>query len=996
MNHLDFSLEIKDLPAPADPVLCALGNDRWIEALGSTGDSDCQAVAQGTPVNPFVGPLLDSLFGNSPYLTQCALSNPKFILEIINHGPEWACGNIKDRLTHLGNNRGADEALMMRELRQAKRDLSLAVAVADIANIWSVEQITCALSDFADKTLSCAASYTLRKAAASGAITLAHEDDPERDSGYIILGMGKLGAGELNYSSDIDLIILFDPEVIQSDKPGDLQRQFVRITRNLVKVMDERTADGYVFRTDLRLRPDPGATPITVSVQAAEVYYESLGQNWERAAMIKARPVAGDIQAGNAFIDWLTSFVWRKHLDFEAIRDIHSIKRQINAHRGGSTIALAGHNIKLGRGGIREIEFFTQTQQLIWGGRSSELRKIKTVDALETLAEKERIDPSVATEMTTSYRFLRRVEHRLQMVDDAQTHTLPSDDNGLNKIAIFLGYENAETFGEALLSHLRTVETHYAALFEGSAPLSIEGEVRGNLVFTGADTDPETLRTLESMGFENPQAVDSMVRGWHHGRYRSTHNTRARQLLTELMPVLLTELGDTANPDQAFLRFNKFLARLPAGIQLFSMFHSNPHLLTLVAEIMGEAPKLAQHLSHKPSVLDSVLDPKFFDAPPSPDELHRDLEAILQQTEYVEEMLDATRRWANDRWFQIGVQSLRGHQQPKTTAIALSYIAECSVVLLNSAMAKEFELRHGVVPGSEMVVLALGKLGGREMTSTSDLDMIFVYKAPAEAKNSNGPKPLALTQYFARLSQRVINSITAQTSEGRLFEVDMRLRPSGNAGPIASSLQAFVQYHDELSWTWEHMAMTRARVVAGPPNLRQEVEGVITEVLTQPRDSSKLLTDVAEMRSRIDNEHHTENPLAVKHLRGGLVDIEFISQYLQLKHAHEHQEILSPNTHKAIGNLMEYGFLNNKNGETLISALELWQGIQGLFRLTMEEHIPKDLDHEIPKGLQEGLATLGQVDNFKSLLEKISITAGAVQRIFKALIETPAGQIKAK
>jgi glutamate-ammonia-ligase adenylyltransferase len=426
------------------------------------------------------------------------------------------------------------------------------------------------------------------------------------------------------------------------------------------------------------------------------------------------------------------------------------------------------------------------------------------------------------------------------------------------------------------------------------------------------------------------------------------------------------------------------------------MFHSNPHLLTLVAEIMGEAPKLAQHLSHKPSVLDSVLDPKFFDAPPSPDELHRDLEAILQQTEYVEEMLDATRRWANDRWFQIGVQSLRGHQQPKTTAIALSYIAECSVVLLNSAMAKEFELRHGVVPGSEMVVLALGKLGGREMTSTSDLDMIFVYKAPAEAKNSNGPKPLALTQYFARLSQRVINSITAQTSEGRLFEVDMRLRPSGNAGPIASSLQAFVQYHDELSWTWEHMAMTRARVVAGPPNLRQEVEGVITEVLTQPRDSSKLLTDVAEMRSRIDNEHHTENPLAVKHLRGGLVDIEFISQYLQLKHAHEHQEILSPNTHKAIGNLMEYGFLNNKNGETLISALELWQGIQGLFRLTMEEHIPKDLDHEIPKGLQEGLATLGQVDNFKSLLEKISITAGAVQRIFKALIETPAGQIKAK
>ena len=579
------------------------------------------------------------------------------------------------------------------------------------------------------------------------------------------------------------------------------------------------------------------------------------------------------------------------------------------------------------------------------------------------------------------------------MVNDAQTHTHPADHEGLNKIAIFLGYENTEMFGEDLLRHLRNVETHYAALFEESEPLSIQGDVRGNLVFTGADTDPETLSTLENLGFENPPAVDSMVRVWHHGRYRSTHNTRARQLLTELMPVLLKSLADTANPDQAFLRFNEFLAGLPAGIQLFSMFHSNPHLLNLVAEIMGEAPKLARHLSHKPSVLDSVLDPGFFDAPPNPDELHKELEAMLHQTEFVEDPLDATRRWANDRWFQIGVQSLRGHQHPQTTAEALSDIAECSVDLLNSAMAKEFTHRHGVVPGSEMVVLALGKLGGREMTSTSDLDMIFVYKAPADAKSSDGPKPLVLTQYFARLSQRVINSITAQTSEGRLFEVDMRLRPSGNAGPIASSLQAFVQYHNDLSWTWEHMAMTRARVIAGPPDLRREVESVIAEVLTRPRDGSKLLADVASMRSRMDDEHHTENPLAIKHLRGGLVDIEFISQYLQLRHAHEHPEILSPNTHKALESLIKYGLLNSKDGHNLIDALELWQGVQGLFRLTMEENIPENLDHDIPKGLQEDLATLAQVDNFTSLLDKISIRAGAVQQIFTALIEAPASQI---
>jgi glutamate-ammonia-ligase adenylyltransferase len=993
MNHLNFSFDTKAAPAPADLAACARGHQRWTAAVLVTENSASNPNKQGNRQKSSLNKLLDSIFGNSPYLSDCAISNPSFVLEIIENGPDWACAKIYKRLTDLHGNIGIDEANLMRELRRAKRDLSLTVAIADIIDIWPVEKVTQALSDFADKSLSCATSFILRKFAKLGAIALNDQDNPELGSGYIILGMGKLGASELNYSSDIDLIILFDPEIISSEKPNDLQRQFIRITRNLVKIMDERTADGYVFRMDLRLRPDPGATPIAVSMQAAEIYYESLGQNWERAAMIKARAVAGDIQAGTSFIDWLTSFVWRKNLDFEAIQDIHAIKRQINAHRGGSKVALAGHNIKLGRGGIREIEFFTQTQQLIWGGRNLELRKIKTVDALASLANHERISHDVASEMTTSYRFLRKVEHRLQMINDAQTHSLPMDEKAFADVSIFLGYANAEEFGEDLIQHLRTVESHYANLFEESEPLSIEGEIHGNLVFTGADADPETLRTLKNLGFTEPKVIDSSVRIWHHGRYRSTRNTRSQQLLTELMPTLLRSLAGTASPDQAFLRFDKFLANLPAGIQLFSMFHSNPHLLELVSEIMGEAPKLAEHLSQNPSVLDSVLDPGFFDKPPSADILHQELNTVLQRSEFVEDTLDLTRRWAHDHWFQIGVQLLRGHQGPEAAARALSNIAECSVDLMHSKMFDEFCRAHGTVENAEMIILALGKLGGREMTPTSDLDMIFIYSVPSAVKSSDGPKPLSLTQYFARLSQRVINSISAQTSEGRLFEVDMRLRPSGNAGPIASSLHAFTQYHNELSWTWEHMAMTRARVISGPPKLRKHVQKIITDVLTRPRDLNKLLADVASMRNRINDKRHTENFLSVKHLRGGLVDIEFISQFLQLKYANKYPSILSANTKTALENLMSQKLLSDADGKVLIGALGLLQNIQVLMRLTIDEAAEKEQDHEIPNGLQEDLAKVGQVNNFTTLLKKIATTATAVLEIFERLIEAPARQL---
>ena len=392
-----------------------------------------------------------------------------------------------------------------------------------------------------------------------------------------------------------------------------------------------------------------------MSVPAALAYYESVGQNWERAALIKARPVAGDRAAARRFLRELQPFIWRKNLDFAAIQDIHSIKRQINAHRGGGKIAVEGHDIKTGRGGIREIEFFAQTQQLIWGGRLQELRVGPTCEALRRLAGAGRIDPATAAQLIDDYRFLRRLEHRLQMVDDAQTHALPSDRAGIERIAVFLGYSDTEAFVADLRAHLASVERHYAELFEQAPTLAGPG----NLVFTGADDDRETLRTLSQLGFAEPATVSALVRSWHHGRLRATRSQRAREILTELVPELLRIFGATPHPDAALRRFDQFLSHLPAGVQLFSLFHANPGLLALVAEIMAGAPRLAERLAQYPALLDSVLTQGFFAPLPDLAGLAAELDQVMMGVRDFEETLDRLRRWAGERRFQIGVQLLR-------------------------------------------------------------------------------------------------------------------------------------------------------------------------------------------------------------------------------------------------------------------------------------------------------------------------------------------------
>jgi glutamate-ammonia-ligase adenylyltransferase len=979
--EVTFSFDFSHLPAPAATDRLALGRKDWLEAASEEENQDISGFMREIEASPQGGRLLDSLVGNSPFLAQAALREPALLNETLEKGPDSAWHElVQAAIAQFSHEE--DTGRLMTGLRRLKRRAALLIAVADLAGVWRLEQVTQALSSLADLATDMACAHLLRQAHAAGEIVLPHPKEPCRESGLIIIGMGKWGACELNYSSDIDLIVIYDADRIDYKGQAGIGTFMVRLTRNLVRLLDERTGDGYVFRTDLRLRPDPGSTPLAIALAAAETYYEAFGQNWERAAMIKARAVAGDLAAGESFLKTLRPFIWRKNLDFAAIQDIHSIKRQINAHRGGEQIAVLGHNIKLGRGGIREIEFFAQTQQLIWGGRLPALRLRATCQALDALVEAGQVLPEVARDMKDAYRFLRTLEHRLQMIDDKQTQTLPAAEDKLGQIAIFMGYKGGQPFRADLLKWLRVVENHYAKLFEDQPGL---GASEGSLIFTGSENDPETLATLARMGFGNTDAVCSTIRGWHHGRIRATRSTRARELLTELTPALLAALAKSAHPDAAFLKFDEFLARLPAGVQLFSLFAANPPLLDLVGEIMGTAPRLADHLSRSPTLLDNVLTQGFFETPPGAQEQRQDLAALLEhaQDSHFEEALDLVRRWANDQKFRIGVLMLKGKINPEEAGRAFAAVAESVLANLMPLIVGEHERAHGAFPAAELVVVAMGKMGGREMTATSDLDLILIYDVPADAEASNGARPMPPSSYYGRITQRLVNALTALSPEGRLYEVDMRLRPSGRAGPLAASLDSFTRYHREDAWTWEYQALTRARPVAGPESLQARIEEVIREALTRERDPLKLKADVADMRQRMAKEHKGLSPWDIKHRRGGLVDIEFMAQYLQLLHAPRHPDVLSTNTAEALGRLSAMGLLDASAFASLAQALRLWTAVQGVLRLTIAEGFS---EAEASAGLTAILAQAGGAVDFAALKTQMESSAAAVAALFDGLL----------
>jgi glutamate-ammonia-ligase adenylyltransferase len=950
--------------------------ENWLSDCGS---DEAGALQRIFSAHPKARDLIIGLADGSSYLWDLVHRDAGRLVRLLQNDPDAHFARIlADTAAAVAASGGDAEA--MRLLRLMKAEGALLISLADIGGVWPVARVTRALTELADTAVRVAVRYLLAEAGRSGKLKLANIAEPDAGSGYIIFAMGKMGACDLNFSSDIDLIVFFDAERAPLPRNAEPMPLFVRITRGLVKMLQERTADGYVFRVDLRLRPDPASTQIAVSTDAALNYYETIGQNWERQAMIKARPCAGDIAAGEALLKELTPFVWRKYLDFAAVADVHAMKRQIHAYKGFGEIAIEGHNVKLGRGGIREIEFFVQTQQLIAGGRHPELRDRDTLVTLNRLVDGGWVDPKTRDDLTAAYEFLRTVEHRLQMVADEQTHTLPEDRDALDRFARFAGFDGRDAFAAVLVQYLQMVQEHYARLFERSLDAQPEETM---LAFPADEDSHETLDVLTQMGFRRPLEASATVRDWLAGSYRSLKSQTAREHLQALLPLLLEIVARTGNPDETLARFDRFFTALRASTRLFSLLRQNPDLVSFLTLILSTAPRLADTLAQAPQVIDTLIEPSFFASLPDEAKLSAGLEASLQQADSFEDFLDRVRLFGQEHMFLIGARILSGTVSAAQAGMTFTRLADVLIRALHRTVETAFSETHGRIAGQQIAILAMGKLGGREMTATSDLDLIIVYDFDPERPESDGPRPLYGAQYFARLTQRLINAMTAQTNYGVLYQVDMRLRPSGRSGPLATALTSFENYQENEAWTWELLALTRARVVSASPGFGARVEAVIRNAIARPRVRDLIAADVVEMRQAIAAEKGESDRWSLKYAAGGLIDLEFVAQFLQLMHAKDKPRILDAGTIGALDKAWQLGLLSTEDAEVLRYAARLYHGLTQILRVCLIEDLdPKSVRPELA-GL---LARVADVPDFATLDAHLIETQARVRASFARIL----------
>ena len=775
---------------------------------------------------------------------------------------------------------GEDHADVAIRLRRQRHALALAVALADLSGERRLEWVTAALSDFADAAMDQAIEAAMLERVPDAAPT-----------GVAILALGKLGSRELNYSSDVDLVLLFNPATMPRRPRDDPGEAAVRYGRRFVELMQQRTAEGYVARVDLRLRPAPEVTPILLPVGAAISYYESSALPWERAAFIRARAAAGDKALGAMFLEEIRPFIWRRALDFGAIEEIREISIRIRDHYAQGQAFGPGYDLKRGRGGIREAEFFTQVQQLIHGGREPALRASATLDALAALVEGGRLEPEVAEGIGAAYRALRTAEHRVQMIEDKQEHRLPTDPAALDAVARLDGRENADELLALLGPHVSFVGSQ----FDG---LVTEREER-------LSNDPDILLAeLAAAGFVEVEEVVRRIGDWRSGRARSLRSPAARAAFEAMLPTLMRAVAVGPDPIRALNRFSDVVERLSSGVNLYRLLGARPRLAEQLALILAHAPPLADQLARRPTLLDGLIDESSFAVPPGADELAEKFLSVVH-AEPFDMALDRVRRMIGERRFALGVQLLAAHRDPIVIAEAYSDLAEAAVVALSDAVAREFARSHGEIAGGEFIILGLGRLGGRALTHASDLDLIYLYDAPADAR-SNGAKPLSATNYFNRLASRVSAALGTPTAAGPLYDVDTRLRPQGAQGMLAVSLASFEAYQQGEAWTWEHMALCRARPLTGSPAALTKVCDLIRSILAAPRDAAKTRADAISMRAEMASHKPPAGALDIKLGPGGLVDLEFAVHTLQLVH----RVGLDPRLEVALAALVEAGYID--------------------------------------------------------------------------------------
>ncbi|WP_394730381.1 bifunctional [glutamine synthetase] adenylyltransferase/[glutamine synthetase]-adenylyl-L-tyrosine phosphorylase [Altererythrobacter sp. GH1-8] len=834
-------------------------------------------------------------------------------------------------------------------LRRERLGLATALAIGDLAGAFDLTRVMAELSSLADRALDRAITSVIQRRVEGAA-----------PAGMIALALGKHGAGELNYSSDIDPILLYHPATLprrSSDEPGEAAQRYAR---GIVAMLSDQNADGYVFRVDLRLRPASEVSPLAISCDAALTHYESSALAWERAAFIRARAAAGDIGAGTDFLAAIRPFVWRSSLDYGAIDDIRRLTQRIRAHHSGPREPGPGFNVKTGRGGIREVEFFAQTHQLIHGGRVPSLRVRGTRQALDALASAGCITAEDATVLGEAYDRLRVVEHRLQMVEDRQTHSLPAGD-ALDSVAQLEGLSGGAALVDELMAITNRVAERYDTL--------IEEEDRTHIALP---TAPDALsRQLAQLGFDDPQALAERIVGWRDGRYRALRSTAALDAFDAVLPALLEALAEADAPNRALLRWEALLASASSAINLFRLLEARPALLDQLVAVLSLAPTLAEELGRRPELLDTLIDQTALDLPGDVEALAARMEAGDASENY-ERALDRIRIVTGEVRFALGLQLIEAVHDPLDIAAALSRTAEAALLVAQRAATREFARVNGTIPDSELLVLGLGRLGGGALTHASDLDIIYLFTG-ASGTESDGRRPLGATLYYNRLAQRVSAALSVPTAQGALYEVDTRLRPQGAQGPLAVTLESFAHYQRKDAWTWEHMALTRARALTGSQAAREMLTAVIDEVLAQKRDPDVLRADLLKMRAEIATHKPAKGVLDAKLLRGGLVDLEFLVHFLQLRD----RKGLAPDLSLAIRELVEAGLLP----ETIVPAHHLMTRLLVATRL-MAPDLAKP-----PKSAARALAKSCQCADFKELLDKFSAARHEVARCWRDVFD---------
>jgi glutamate-ammonia-ligase adenylyltransferase len=988
---------IASLRQAGDPDMALNHLERFVDAL-----EPASRFVSTAETRPDVLGTLVALFGASRFLSLYLITAAGDHLELLSR-PQYLAHPAGKEVTAarlaaaLSGSAGEQE--FFRALRRFRKQEMLRIGLRDLLGKADLAETVTELSNLAEVSLQAAyewADADLR--ARHGRPQVAAEGGKPEPAGFAVIGMGKLGGGELNFSSDIDLMYVYtaDGETEGVRTAGGAftgritnHQYFIKLAEKVSAAIGRATEDGFVFRVDLRLRPEGQRGPLAQSLGGYEIYYESWGQTWERSALIKARPVAGDEAVGREFIERITPFVYRKYLDFGSIAEIRDMKQKINreVEQKGKTF----RDVKLGYGGIREIEFLVQTLQLIYGGRDRALRERSTLKALHALAQKGLLTYQETAELLKAYVFLRTVEHRIQVLNDLQTQTLPAGEAELRSLARRTGYLIPGREAEALLrdyaEHTRRVRGIYDELLSQAAEAPRDEETGHRFGFL---LDPETgereaVMVLAQYGFRDPAKAFRNIELLREGQAFAHQTPRSRRVFREIFPAILEQIVNSPDPDMALHHLESYLASQGSWDAFQSFIRHDLMAVRMLVSIFSNSEYFSRMLVRNPGLLDDLLDASREIGPGSKCFLREGLAAALAKAETVAGKLDALRRFKHREEIRIGMADLLSELPASVVWRGLSRLAEVCLDAALRLAAGETARRYGAAAGVEgLAVIGVGKLGGRELIYGSDLDILFVY---GEERAAAPPAGLTAFEFFNKVAEKTLSYLTTMTREGSAYRVDTRLRPSGSKGPLVQSMSAWRNYYAAQAGTWERQALVNARCVAGDGAAGRDFRAMIVELIYRDGDAAALVQDIRSMRKRMEEELGREDgkQYNIKQGAGGLVDIEFLAQYLQLLQGKERPRVRVPGTFNALRALRKEGILPGGDYRLLVKAYLFLRQIESRMRIVANQStsmVPRDPEKLRPLARRMGYQDEGDSEGRK-LLEEYERTRNTVRGIVR-------------